>query len=170
VEHLVVAVLAATGIVVSVSSWPILAQTIEGSAPPAARRGIERVTRGRGWAVGPPTPRHDGPFGRRHPTPGRALADPDAVDLFEEMMRDAEEEGAADLIDRAEGRRALARGPLRLLDAAAPDAKLVVALPAGAAVVVVRDLGAWLMLAHRLDDEGHVQSGWARRSEVAILP
>jgi hypothetical protein len=173
IEHLVVLVLVGTGAAVSVSSWPILERIAEGSPPPAARRGIERVTRARGWAVGPPTQRLEGPFGKRAPTTaGRIGApEPNAADLFEELMRENDDDVPPDaFFDRADGKRALARTALRLLDRADEDGEAVFLVPPGEPLVVVRDLGGWLLLAHRDEDDGRVQSGWARRNEVAILP
>src|SRR4030095_16666532 len=56
VERFVVLMLLATLGVAIVAALPAAAHLFQTAKPAAALRGIERVTRGRGWAVGPPEP------------------------------------------------------------------------------------------------------------------
>lgn len=154
-------VLAAAVAMIAFGAWPLFEVAIEGPRALAARRGLERALRARGWAAGPPEVTElpasplRGLVGRTPPGAGRGEGAPEIFDrLFDEQS--------------LEGRSVRARGRVALLENADPTASAEVTVDERMPLHVVTDLGSWLLLAVRLGDEMHL--GWAPRESIVTLP
>ena len=148
-------IIVASAAAVLMASFPVIARALVPDPPAAARRGIERALRARGWAAGPATLKD-----HRYAPP---VSDIPRGSLLEELDRAR----SASPFHNAEGRAAQARGRLMLLDRGDPNGEPVLSVDEHDTLVVVRDIGAWLLLAtHR---GGRVQLGWVQRHQVAII-
>jgi len=152
-------VLAAIVAVVAVSSWPVVAAALEGERPTAAQRGLARHVRGQDWGVS----------GSQVKEPSRYAPTPEAYErrssnMLERLLRGA----APPSFASAEGREAVPRGNIELLDRADDDGDSVLTANPSMKLLVSKDLGGWLLVAiHRY---GRAQYGWVRRQQVVILP
>jgi hypothetical protein len=160
VEAATLVVMAAALIAVLASSWPLVWDRLEGEQPIAAKRGLERVLREHGWAVGPPEPRkHHRVFG---PETTRAFPlDDDASSL---RVPPHGQTRASELA----GTLARPRSIVQLLDRGDPDGVPVLTAGPDDTLMIVREVTPWLLCAIKRDSR--VEFGWTTREQVVILP
>jgi hypothetical protein len=150
-------VMVLVGCIVLVSALPVVEAAWDGQRADTAHRGLDRHLRSRGWAVGDVSKRAPSryapiPETYRRPTPH---------EILEELLGGAPADSAA-------GKGAMPRGRINMLDRADEDGDIVMELAPSTPILVVKDLGRWLLVAVR--HEGRTQSGWLRRRSVVILP
>jgi hypothetical protein len=151
-------VIAATVLAVIASSWPLFIGWFDGERPTAAKPGIARALRGRGWAFAPRE------AGRPHEMFG---PDGDTEIPFDEPPNiphllpphDAPSDAFA-------GTTARPRADLELLDRADPDGRPIIEVTPKDTLVVVREIPPWVLLA--VKREGRLEFGWATRTQVEI--
>lgn len=154
-QRAILALFAAAIIALLLGAWPFAEAALDAPDVVAAKPGIARVVRARGWAVGP-GPEGDG--GRLSAGEGRERL---PSKLFETLLENES--------DDAVGRRAMARGPLELRDSASLSASTTVTVKPNTPLLVLRDAGGdWIQLAFR--DEDRTIIGWATREQVILLP
>lgn len=153
-QRAIIAIFAAAAIALMLGAWPFVEAAIDAPRVAAAKPGVARVVRARGWAVGPgPTPDDD-----RLSAPGRERL---PSKLFDTLL---ENEG-----DRHVGRMAISRGAFALRESASLQADPKVTIEPNARLFVLRDSGGdWLQLAFRQD--GQTVIGWTTREHVILLP
>jgi hypothetical protein len=153
-------IMAAAIIAVGASSWPLVWDRLEGEQPIAARRGLERVLRENGWAVGPPDARK----------PHRVFS-PDAMRNFpfdEERGGVPRSPHAKQAPADLTGALARPRTIVQLLDRGDPDGTPVLTAGPDDTLMIVRESGPWLLCA--LKRENRVEFGWATREQVTVIP
>jgi hypothetical protein len=159
VELAIVLVIGATLIAVVASSWPLWWRLFQPAQPLAAKQGIARALRSRGWAVTPPdSKKHHRVFGPQHetfPFPDTDRSDP-------------HRDGVEELPDSMAGSFARPRSIVQLLDRGDPDGEPVVSVGPDETLIIVRELTPWLLLAVKRDERVHF--GWTTRDQVEILP
>ncbi len=157
-EHVVVALLAILAVTIAIGSWPVWHGAARGYRADAARRGIERHARQRGWAVGEPKKKAASRYAPRPESYGAG-----SPNLLEELLGHPELDPVS-----AEGRPAVARGRIQLYDRADDDADIVLDVDPTVTLLVAKDLGRWLLVAVQKGER--TQYGWVRRHEVLVLP
>jgi hypothetical protein len=167
-EHAAVVLLLAAGALVMATAYPLLLGLVEGQRPEAARRGIDRLVRGRGWAVGEPAPRAPSRYAPSPHSLRRSPGAPDLGQLIFPQIGGGDGDEAPGAVETAEAHLAISRGRLVLVDRADTNAKPVRTVTPETMMLVVKDTGDWLLLAVR--DQDRTVLGWALRDRVAVLP
>lgn len=152
-------VIAATLIAVAASSWPMFISWLDDARPDAAKPGLARALRGRGWAVGPP----DAKRPHRVFSPRQRLEIP-----FEDGPHDPHVPPIppGTPTESVAGAVAKPRTIVQLLDRADPEGKPVISVGPDETLIVVREITPWILLAVKRD--GRVEFGWTTRSQVSI--
>lgn len=161
VERFVILMLLATFGVAVVAALPAAAHLFTPDKPDTAVRGIERVTRARGWAVGPPDPTPHPAFSPDD-YEGKSVRDHTGLsrDLFEQLA-------PSDPLEPTQPVGAIAKRDLVLRDRADIGGDSVVDVKRGAMLLVLQDTGGWLLVAAKGED--NMQVGWAQRGELELL-
>jgi hypothetical protein len=155
-ERFVILMLLATLGVSVVAALPAVVHLFEPTPPTVAARGIERVTRARGWAVGPPEPAPHPAFSPED-YEGRART----RDLLEELAPPIEP------MEPAQPVGAMAKHNLVLRDRADTLGETVAEVSRGQMLLVLQDAGDWMLVAIKSEDRMRV--GWVQKTELDLI-
>ncbi len=150
-------VIGAAVVSVIASSWPLFIGVLDGERPSAAKPGIARAIRGRGWAVAPPAKKRPQLLGPRLDRPHIPFDNPHVPTL--------PRLGRSDVVAGATARP---RTVIQLLDRSDAEGRTVITVGPKETLMVVRELPPWVLLAVKRD--GHLEFGWATRSQIEIDP
>jgi hypothetical protein len=145
-DLLALALVATSVVVVTVAAAPSVARELGLTSASISRRELPRRA---GDEIGSPR-RHD----------GRGLGVPDLVAPPDDLVEDDDEVGPGD------ARLAVAVRDLVVREIADERAASLGEVPRGELLIVIREAGAWAMVAH-LGGEGST-TGWVRRGDLAI--
>jgi hypothetical protein len=165
-EHVVVLLLLGALALVLATTYPLVLGVVDGHRPDPARRGIARMVRSRGWAVGEPATRAPS---RYAPTP-RARHGSSALErlLFgsDGLERARPERARPEPPTSAEAGIAVPKTVLRMRSAASATADPVLVVTPAMRLIVAQDRGEWLLCAVR--EEERTVLGWLRRRDVRL--
>lgn len=169
-----VLLLVAVAAAVAAAAGPAVLRAVAAKPPPAARQGLAEALRRAGFAQSPidmaaeSAPADSGLF---DPTSPDLLPVPHRTTV-EELRRRTREAlqdrglGQADSEPGLHSSWGLTGGTVILRSRPELDAPVVDELDAGQAVLVVREQGSWLLIAHRAREE--VILGWVERERIVV--